>query len=150
MVRLLYCDGEGANGLDPGEIKRIGSPLANVTAKVANLTPSRGGAAPPDYAPAKLRIAELVRTRERVVTAADADIAVRAFEPRVQRVHVVPVTVISGGSALQGQVVSVAVRPGDFADPEAELPRLEAQLTRHLRDRSVLGFDLRVEVRPDA
>jgi hypothetical protein len=63
---------------------------------------------------------------------------------------VVPVTVISGGSALQGQVVSVAVRPGDFADPEAELPRLEAQLTRHLRDRSVLGFDLRVEVRPDA
>jgi hypothetical protein len=150
MVRLLYCDGEGANGLDPGEIKRIGSPLANVTAKVANLTPSRGGAAPPDYAPAKLRFAELVRTRERVVTAADADIAVRAFEPRVQRVHVVPVTVISGGSALQGQVVSVAVRPGDFADPEAELPRLEAQLTRHLRDRSVLGFDLRVEVRPDA
>jgi hypothetical protein len=150
MIRLLYCDGENANGLDPGEIKRIGSPLANVTAKVANLTPSRGGAAPPDYAPAKLRFAELVRTRERVVTAADADIAVRAFEPRTRRVRVVPVTSISGGSALQGQVISVTVNPGDFADPEAELPRLEAQLTRHLRERAVLGFDLHVEVRPDA
>jgi hypothetical protein len=149
MVRLLYCDGESANGIDPGGIRQIGSPLANVTAKVSNLVPSRAGSAPPEYPPAKLRFAELVRTRERVVTAADAEIAVRAFEPRVTSVSVTPVTSLEGGRARQGQLVSASVPPADFADPEAELPRLEAQLERHLRERAVLGFDVTVQVRAD-
>jgi hypothetical protein len=149
MVRLLYCDGESANGIDPGGIRQIGSPLGNVTAKVSNLVPSRAGSAPPEYPPAKLRFAELVRTRERVVTAADAEIAVRAFEPRVTRVSVTPVTSLEGGRARQGQLVSASVTAADFADPEAELPRLEAQLERHLRERAVLGFDVTVQVRAD-
>jgi hypothetical protein len=146
MVRLLYCDGESANGVDPGAINQIGAPLANVTAKVASLVPSRGGAAPPGYAPAKLRFAELVRTRERVVTAADAEIAVRAFEPRVRQVDVLPLTTITAGRARQGQMITASVNAADFADAEAELPRLEAQLTRHLQERAVLGFDVSVAV----
>lgn len=150
MVRLLYCDGENANAVDPGAIKQIGSPLGNVTAKVANLVPSRAGAAPPEYAPAKLRFAELVRTRERIVTAADAEIAVRTFEPRVRSVTVTPVTAVEGGQARQGQVVSATVSAVDFADPEAEFPRLESQLARHLQARAVLGFDISVKVTADA
>ena len=150
MVRLLYCDGAGANGIDPGGIRQLGSPLSNVTAKVANLVPTRAGAAPPEYAPAKLRFAELVRTRERIVTAADAEIAVRAFEPRVTRVTVTPETSIEGGRSRQGQRVAASVTATDFADPEAELPRLEAQLARHLRERAVLGFDVTVTVTADA
>ncbi len=149
MVRLLYCDGENANGIDPGAIQRIGSPLTNVTAKVANLVPSRGGSAPPEYAPAKLRFAELVRTRERVVTAADAEVAVRAFEPRIRDVRVEPVTALEGGSARHGQRVRATVAAADFADAEAELPRLSAQLTRHLQDRAVLGYDVQVSVTAD-
>lgn len=149
MVRLLYCDGASANAIDPGEIKQIATPLSNVTAKVANLVPTRGGAAPPAYPPARLRFAELVRTRERVVTAADAEIAVRAFEPRAGRVTVTPLTVVEGGEARQGQAVAVAVRAADFADPEAEIPRLEAQLARHLQRRAVLGFDVQVRVTAD-
>lgn len=150
MVRLLYCDGENANGIDPGQVKQIATPLSNVTAKVANLVPTRAGAAPPEYAPARLRFAELVRTRERVVTAADAEIAVRAFEPRVRTVSVVPVTSVGGGIARQGQIVTATVDTADFADAEAELPRLEAQLTRHLQERAVLGFDISVRVTSDA
>jgi hypothetical protein len=150
MIRLLYCDGENANGIDPGAVRQIGSPLGNVTAKVSNLVPSRAGAAPPEYAPAKLRFAELVRTRERVVTAADAEIAVRTFEPRVRTVRATPVTIIEGGQARQGQVVSATVSAADFADPEAEFPRLESQLARHLQSRAVLGFDISVKVTADA
>jgi hypothetical protein len=146
MVRLLYCDGENANGIDPGAVNQIGAPLSNVTAKAANLVPSRAGTAPPDYAPAKLRFAELVRTRERVVTSSDAEIAVRAFEPRARRVDVKAVTTIAAGRARLGQAIAVSVRVDDFADAEAELPRLEAQLQRHLQDRAVLGFDVAVTV----
>lgn len=149
MVRLLYCDGASANGIDPGGIRQLGSPLSNVTAKVSSLVPTRAGAAPPEYAPAKLRFAELVRTRERIVTAADAEIAVRAFEPRVTRVTVTPETSIAGGRSRHGQRVAASVTASDFADPEAELPRLEAQLARHLRERAVLGFDVTVTVTAD-
>jgi hypothetical protein len=149
MVRLLYCDGAGANGIEPGRISQIGSPLANVTAQVASLVPSLGGTAPPEYAPAKLRFAELVRTRERIVTAADAEIAVRAFEPRVRSVEVRPVTTVSGGRSRQGQVITASIRAGDFADAASERPRIEAQLARHLQARAVLGFDVTVAVTID-
>lgn len=146
MIRLLYCDGAAANGIDPGRINQIASPLSNVTARVANLVPSLGGAAPPEYAPAKVRFAELVRTRERVVTAADAEIAVRAFEPRVRQVSVTPVTTVSGGRSRQGQAITATIHAGDFADAAAERPRIEAQLTRHLQERAVLGFEVTVTV----
>lgn len=149
MIRLVYCDGAAANGIDPGGIKQIGLPLSNVTARVANLAPSRGGAAPPEYAPAKLRFAELVRTRERVVTAADAEIAVRAFEPRVRAVTVTPVTTVTEGRSQQGEVIRVTIARGDFADADGEAPRLEAQLRDHLQQRAVLGFDVRVTVQVD-
>jgi hypothetical protein len=45
--------------------------------------------------------------------------------------------------------VAASVTASDFADPEAELPRLEAQLARHLRERAVLGFDVTVTVTAD-
>jgi hypothetical protein len=149
MVRLLYCDGAVANAIEPGKINQIGSPLANVTAQVSSLVPSLGGTPPPEYAPAKLRFAELVRTRERVVTAADAEIAIRAFEPRIRSVTVAPVTTIAGGRARQGQAITATIRAGDFADAASERPRLEAQLARHLQARAVLGFDVTVTVTID-
>jgi hypothetical protein len=68
----------------------------------------------------------------------------------VSAVSVTPVTSLEGGRARQGQHVAVSVRPADFADPDAELPRLAAQLERHLRERAVLGFDLTVSVSADA
>jgi hypothetical protein len=146
MVRLLYCDGTTANGIEPGRVNQLGSPLANVTAKVSSLVPSLGGTPPPAYAPAKVRFAELVRTRERVVTAADAEIAVRAFEPRVRTVRVIPITTVLGGHSRQVQSVQATIHAADFADAIAERPRIEAQLATHLRARAVLGFDVMVEV----
>jgi hypothetical protein len=146
MIRLLYCDGASANGIDPGAIRQIGLPLTNVTAHVANLVPTRAGAAPPEYAPAKLRFAELVRTRERVVTAADAEIAARVFEPRIRAIAVAPISSMVSGYARHGQRVTATIRRSEFADADGEAPRLEAQLTHHLQQRAVLGFDVVVTV----
>ncbi len=146
MIRLLYCDGASANGIAPGAIKQIGLPLTNVTAHVANLVPTRAGAAPPEYAPAKLRFAELVRTRERVVTAADAEIATRVFEPRIREIAVTPITSMNSGVSQHGQRVTATIRRSEFADADAEAPRLESELTRHLQQRAVLGFEVVVTV----
>lgn len=144
VVRLLVSDGERANGLQMGDLRRIDASLANVTAQVTNLTLSRGGSAPPEYGPAKLRFAELLRTRERVVTVADIEIACQVFEPRIHAVRVESGTEVLDGVPQRVETVAVSVRRSDFADPGAELPRMRELLEADLQGRAVLGQHIRV------
>ena len=144
MVRLLLCDGERGNGLEPNAIRRIETKLDNVTAQVSNLTVSRGGSSPLAYADARLRFAELLRSRERVVTAADIEIASRAFEPRVTDVNVDSATEMTERGLELVNAVRISVRKSDFADPDAELVRLCDSLEHHLEMRCVIGHRFRV------
>lgn len=146
MARLLFCDAERANGIECGDVRRIGSSLANATAQVANLTVTRGGSPPPPFAPARTRFAELLRARERVVTEADVEITVRAFEPRVRGVRVESVAELHDGALRRVEAVTAFLDPADFADPGAEVVRLRGQLQRHLQERAVLGQRMRVAV----
>jgi hypothetical protein len=124
MVRLMLCDAQRANGVEIGELKRIGSQLRNATAQLSNLTISRGGSPPLPYSDARVRFADLLRTRERVVTAADMEIAVRAFDPRIEQVKVsVRADIVTDGVQAV-DLVNVSLAVDDFADPEAEIPRL--------------------------
>jgi hypothetical protein len=149
MARLLYCDGERANAIDVGDIRRINSKLANVTAQVTSLTTTRGGSSPLAYADARLRFAELLRSRERVVTAADYEIAARAYEPRITAVDVTSATEMSGRGVELVDSVAVRVSRADFADPDAELVRLRDLLQRHLAQRCVIGHRIVVVVHAD-
>ena len=146
MARLLFCDAERANGMEGGDLHRIGSSLSSATAQVANLTVTRGGCEPPPFAPARTRFAELLLTRERVVTAADMEVTVRAFEPRVRSVRVESGAELHEGALRRVESVTARVDPTDFADPEAEVIRLRGQLQRHLQERAILGQQIRVEV----
>jgi hypothetical protein len=150
MARLLYTDGARGNGLQPGDVAGRGARTGRVGFGAASLTVSRGGGAPPAYAPAKVRFAELLRTRERVVTPADVDVAARAFEPRILGADVsAAVELGDDGVPRRVEVVTVRVRADDFADPGAELPGLAAALERHLGERASLGTTLRVDVRAE-
>jgi hypothetical protein len=146
MIRLLFCDGERANQLEIGDVRRIVSKLTNVTAQVSNLTVTRGGSSPLAYADARLRFAELLRSRERVVTAADMEIASQAYEPRIREVQVRSSTEIRDGGLELVNTVTVRTPRGDYADPDAELVRLRDSLERHLQERCVIGQRIRVIV----
>lgn len=149
MVRLLYTDGARANGLQPGDVAARGARVGRVGFGAASLVVSRGGSGPPAYAPAKVRFAELLRTRERVVTPADVDVVARAFEPRVLGAEVnAAMEVRDDGVPQRVEVVTVTVRLADFADPGADLPALADGLERHLAARVPLGTVLRVAARP--
>jgi hypothetical protein len=144
VIRVLYSDGERANGLRDRDLKHIPAGLANVTAQVENLTVSRGGSAPPPYPEARARFAELLRTRERVVTAADIEIACMVFEPRIEAVRVQSGTEVRDGVPQRVETVIATVSPAEFADPGAELPRLRELLEADLQSRAVLGQHIRV------
>ena len=146
MIRLLFCDGERANQLDIDSVRRIVSKWTNVTAQVSNLTVTRGGSSPLAYADARLRFAELLRSRERVVTAADMEIASQAYEPRIREVQVRSSTEIRDGGLELVNTVTVRTPRGDYADPDAELVRLRDSLERHLQERCVIGQRIRVIV----
>lgn len=146
VVRMLLSDGAGGNEVDVGQVCRINASLANVTAQVTSLAVSREGKPPPAHADIKLRFAELLRTRERVVTAADMEVTARAFEPRITAVEVHGRTEPGLGGVARVVRVTARVRRSDFADPEAELPRLRALLREHLQARAVLGHQVRVDV----
>ena len=150
MARFLFCDGARANGMEVGSVKRIASPLSNVAARVANLAVSRGGSAPPPYADARIRFAELLRTRDRVVTMDDVEITARAFEPRIKSVDVATASELGPHGVRQVDVVDVRVAPSDFADPESELPRLSTLLESHLQRRAIMGRGVRVTVLSNA
>ena len=147
MLRILYCDGDSANGIAAGKLEQIRSELPkNPLARVANLTPSKGGANPPEYPEARLRFAEQLRTRERVVTAADVEIAVRATEPRVHDVRVASVSEITAVGLGLVTMVTAVVAPEDFADPDAELERLRTELEAYLSERCMIGQRIQVIV----
>lgn len=151
MLRMLYCDGEGGNGIPPGEIKQVRGELArNPIVRVASLTPAQGGAAPPAYSEARDRFAELLRTRERIVTSADIDIAVRAAESRVRRVEVESASEITGAGLGLVTQVTVVVDPDDFADPEAELERLRTELEQYVGERCMIGQRIVVSIAREA
>ena len=149
MLRLLYTDGARGNGLQPGDVAARGGSAGHVGFGATNLVVSRGGSAPPAYAPAKVRFAELLRTRERVVTPADVDVVARAFEPRIAGADVRAVVEVGeAGTPRRVDQVTVRVRAADFADPGAELPALADALEQHLAARVPLSTVIRVEVRP--
>lgn len=150
MARFLFCDGARANGIEVGAVKRIASSLSNVTARVANLAVSRGGSAPPPFADARVRFAELLRTRDRVVTIDDVEITARAFEPRIKGVNVSTASELGPHGVRQVDIVDVRVAPSDFADPESELPRLGSLLQSHLQQRVIMGRGVRVTVLSNA
>ena len=135
-ARILSCDGDSANGIAAGKIEQIRSELPkNPLARVASLTPSKGGSNPPEYPEARLRFAEQLRTRERVVTAADIEIAVRATEPRVADVRVESISEITAAGLGIVTMVTARVAPEDFADPAAEFERLRTELEAYLSER---------------
>lgn len=146
VVRMLLSDGARGNDVDVGQVCRINASLANVTAQVTSLAVSREGKPPPAHADTKLRFAELLRTRERVVTAADVELAARAFEPRVAAVEVEGRAEPGPGGVARVVRVTARVHRADFAEPETELPRLCALLEEHLQARAVLGYQVRVSV----
>jgi hypothetical protein len=151
MLRVLYCDGDEGNGIAPGEVKQIRTDLPNnPTARVTSLTPSKGGAAPPSYSDARDRFAEMLRTRDRLVTAADIDIAVRAFEPNLDRARIDVESlseITDSGLGLVTRVTAHAARD-KFADPEAELERLGIELEQYLSERAMIGHRIEVTIVP--
>lgn len=143
-LRLLITDGDRGNGIDAGRIAHIEGSYDNPLLQVANLTPTRGGANPPDYEQGRLRLAEALRSRERAVTHADFEVLVQAMEPRVKQTRVTYEAAVVDRRVQPVHRVVLVVSRRDFGDPDTEIRRLRDAVERHLQRRILLGHAVEV------
>lgn len=147
VARLQLCDGSRGNGLEIGDLRQVrGTVSGNPRLSVENVVPTRGGTEPPPYAAARDRFADLVRTRERIVTAEDVAVAVRAFDSRLTSTVVKSTPSVRHGVLTFVDEVAVSLAASAMADPAGEQVTIRDRLEQHLAPRWMVGRELVVTI----
>ena len=147
ILRLWVTRGKAGNQVEPGKLQATLSRSGLPTLKVGNLTGAEGGTDGEGLQEARMRFAEALLSRDRIVTRADLLVAARAFDRRI-----IDATVSSKlKRTLRGlqrvHLISIMLDRGSFLDLEEEVRVLKEELTSHLLERFVYDTELEVEVR---
>jgi hypothetical protein len=145
-VRLWVTNGTLGNQVAPGRLAAFLRPQTVAGLRVTNPVAAAGGTDFEEFSSARLRLAEALLSRDRVVTRQDLTHVVRAFDERIQTADIKSGVVRTAHGLQRAEHVRVRVEPGDFVDPAAELPMLQTDLQQHLLDRVPSGVTVSVEV----
>lgn len=145
-VRLLLTRGEGGDKVEAGGVNAILRKVAGTAPEMTSLTGAAGGSNGETLNVARQRFAELILTRERVVTHADLEAVVRTYEPRARRVECRPTLARTASGLRRVQRVTVTLERGSFILPEVESEVLKRELTLRLQARALLGLEVEVEI----
>lgn len=145
-VRLLLTRGEGGNNVGVGGISTFLRKGAAAAQTLTSLTSATGGTDGESVGDARRRFAELLLTRERVVTHADLEAIVKAYEPKARRVESRPTLARTASGLRRVQQITVTLDADSFALPDVESRIIQRELAARLQARSLLGLDVQVEV----
>jgi hypothetical protein len=146
-VRLLLCNGSLGNDVAAGGIKAFLNRAAPRTLEIRNVTGSAGGNDGESLGETRRRFTEMLLSRERPVTYPDLEAMARAFEPKIRTVEATPMLERGGDGLRRVQRVTVTLDRDAFALPEVEAEILKRELEANLQERSLLGLQVRVEVK---
>jgi hypothetical protein len=145
-VRLLLSNGTLANGVGVGAVTTFLSKVATPTLALSNVTVAAGGTDGESLQEARRRFAELLLSRERVVTHADLEAVIMAFEPKIRAVRCQPALERTPAGLRRVHRVTAVLDRNAFTLPDEEARLLQRTLEAHLQERAVLGLEVRVEV----
>ena len=145
-VRLLLTNGSLANGVGVGAMTTFLSKVAVPTLALNNVTVAAGGTDGESFEEARRHFAELLLSRERVVTHADLKAVSMAFEPKIREVHCQPALERAPTGLRRVHRVTAVLDRNAFTLPDEEACMLQRTLEAHLQERAVLGLEVRVEV----
>jgi hypothetical protein len=147
-IRLWITNGSLGNGVGPGRVSGFLKQPTTNGLRVTNSTAATGGLDIEEFGGARLRFAEALLSRDRVVTQNDLVHVARAFDARIRQADMTT-GVRRTSEGLQHAVqVRVHVDRADFVDPATELAILTWDLQRHLTARFPAGTNLTVAVAP--
>jgi hypothetical protein len=145
-VRLLLSNGTLGNGVGVGAVTTF---LRKVTAPMlalSNVTVAAGGTDGESFEDVRRRFAELLLSRERIVTHADLEAVIKAFEPKIREVRCQPGLERTPAGLRRVQKVTAVVDRNTFTSPDEEASMLQRTLEAHLQERAALGLEVRVEI----
>jgi hypothetical protein len=145
-ARLLLSNGTLANGVGVGAVTTFLRKAAGPTLALSNLTVAAGGTDGESFEDARRRFAELLLSRERIVTHADLEAVSKAFEPKIYEVHCHPALERTRTGLRRVQRVTAVLDRNTFTSPDEEASLLRRTLEAHIQERAVLGLDVRVEI----
>jgi hypothetical protein len=147
-VRLLLSNGslDGENSVGAGAVTTFLNRTLPKNLEFKNLNAASGGTNEESFEDARVRFAEILLSRERVLTRRDLDGVVRAFEPKVLKVETLPALERAPDGLHRVQMVKVSLNRESLAFPEIEADVLQRNLQAHLQERALLGLEIRVVV----
>jgi hypothetical protein len=145
-VRLLLSNGTLANGVGVGAVTTFLRKVTDSTLALSNVTVAAGGTDGEVFEDAHRRFAELLLSRERVVTHADIEAVIKAFEPKAHAVRCQPALERTPAGLRRVHRVTVVLKRHSFTSPDEEASILQRTLEAHLQERAALGLEVRVEI----
>jgi hypothetical protein len=145
-VRLWITAGAAGNDVAPGRVTGFVRPGAMPRLGVTNATAAAGGTDVEAFGSARLRFADALLSRDRIVTRDDLRHAVRAFDARIHEADLTTGAIRTPQGLQRAEHVSVRIDDDDFVDPAAELPMLQHDLQRHLTGRFPAGTVVTVDI----
>jgi hypothetical protein len=120
--------------------------VAAPTLALSNVTVAVGGTDGESFEDARRHFAQLLLSRERVVTHADLEAGIMAFEPKIRAVRCQPALERTPAGLRRVHRVTAVLDRNAFTLPDEEARLLQRTLEAHLQERAVLGLEVRVEV----
>jgi hypothetical protein len=145
-VRLWVTNGTLGNKVAPGRVTGFLKPNPAPGLRVTNPTAAAGGTDSEELSSARLRFAEALLSRDRVVTKEDLVHVAQAFDARIRHADVTPGVMRTPQGLQRAEHVTIRVHESDFIDPGTELPILETDLLAHLAGRFPMGTTLTVDL----
>ena len=145
-VRLLLSNGTLANGVGVGAVTASLRKVAVPTLSLSNVTVAAGGIDGESFDDARRRFAELLLSRERIVTHADIEAVIKAYEPKICEVRCQPALERTPAGLRRVQKVTAVLNRTTFTSPDEEAMILKRSLEAYLQERAILGLEVRVAI----
>ncbi len=145
-VRVWATAGALGNNVGPGRVETFLKKGMLPGMRLTNPTSAAGGTNGEGFEQAQARFAAALLARDRIITQEDLTAVTRAFDKRIVGAYARPSVERTGSGMRRRLQVTVQLVRDAMADPEAEAPILESDLTRHLKDRMMLDTELAVNL----
>ncbi len=147
-VRVLLSNGrlKGDDSVGAGGLTTFVNRATPRTMEIRNVNAAAGGTDEEPFKGARQRFSEILLSRERILSRADLEAVIKAYEPKVQKVRSRPLLKRSPDGLRRVQLITLELKRDSFTAPDEEAQVLQHDLEAHLQERALLGLEIQVAV----
>jgi hypothetical protein len=144
-LRTWVTSGELANTVPAGKVQSFLKPDDSAALRMNNPMPAAGGSNGETFDSAQARFSRALLSRDRIVTRADLDSAVRGFDERIVAVSSQSALEPSPRGLVRVERVTLSLDAARFQDPDEESRVLRDELEQWLRAHAHYGLEILVD-----